>query len=68
MPHSYTSIRVHVVFATKDRKPLIDPALEERLYPYLGGIFHELGGRLFNVNGVEESPPPGVDQHHDVRR
>ena len=38
MPHSYTSIMVHVVFSTKDRKPQLDTALEERLYPYLGGV------------------------------
>jgi len=54
MPHSYTSIMVHVVFSTKDRKPQIDIALEERLYPYLGGILRELGGKLFTVNGVED--------------
>ena len=54
MPHSYISIIVHVVFSTKDRKPQIDPALEERLYPYLGGIVRELGGKLFVVNGVED--------------
>ena len=40
MPHSYTSIVVHVVFSTKDRTPQLDAALEERLYPYLGGIDH----------------------------
>ena len=54
MPHSYTSIMVHVVFATKDRKPQLDAALEERLYPYLSGILRGLGGKLFTVNGVED--------------
>ena len=54
MPHSYTSIIVHVVFSTKDRKPLLDTTLEERLYPYLGGILRELGGKLIAVNGVED--------------
>jgi hypothetical protein len=38
MPYSYTSIMVHVVFSTKERKPQLDVALEERLYPYLGRI------------------------------
>jgi putative transposase len=54
MPHSYTSIMVHVVFSTKDRRPQLDTALEERLYPYLGGILRELGGKLIAVNGVED--------------
>ena len=55
MPHSYTSIMVHVVFSTKDRKAQLDTALEERLYPYLGGILRELGGTLFTAN-VSLSP------------
>jgi putative transposase len=54
MPHSYTSIIVHVVFSTKDRAPHIDSALDERLYPYLGGILRELDGKLIAVNGVED--------------
>jgi REP element-mobilizing transposase RayT len=54
MPHSYTSIVVHVVFSTKDRRPQLDAALEERLYPYLGGILRELGGKLIAVNGFED--------------
>ncbi len=54
MPHSYTSIVVHVVFSTKDRTPQLDAVLEERLYPYLGGILRELGGKLIALNGVED--------------
>ncbi|HYK03318.1 MAG TPA: IS200/IS605 family transposase [Thermoanaerobaculia bacterium] len=54
MPHSYSSILVHIVFSTENRKPQLDPALEERLYPYLGGIVRETGGSLFTVNGVED--------------
>jgi len=54
MPHSYTSMMVHLVFSTKDRQSLLVPALEERLYPYFGGILRELGGRLLAVNGVQD--------------
>jgi putative transposase len=54
MPHSYASLLVHVVFSTKDRKPHLDATLEERLYPYLGGIIRELEGTLITVNGVED--------------
>ena len=32
MPHSYYSVWVHAVFATKDRKPLIKPEIENHLY------------------------------------
>jgi len=54
MPHSYTALYTHVVFSPKNRAPQIDPALEERLYPYLRGIVRELHGNLIIVNGVED--------------
>ena len=54
MPHSYTSMMVHIVFSTKDRQSSIVPALGERLYPYFGGILREFGGTLLTVNGVED--------------
>ena len=54
MPHSYNSLIAHIVFATRDRLPRIDAPLEERLYPYIGGIANQLGGRLFTINGVKD--------------
>jgi putative transposase len=66
MPHSYNALYTHVVFSTKDRTPQIDPSLEERLYPYMGGIVRELNGKLLNINGVADhlhlliSLPPTV--------
>jgi putative transposase len=54
MPHSYTSILIHVIFSTKDRQSQLDAVLEERLHPYLAGIVRELGGKLFAVNGAED--------------
>ncbi len=64
--HTDNAIYVHVVFSTKNRKPQIDTALEERLYPYIGGIIREMGGKLLNINGVEDhvhlliSMPPTI--------
>jgi putative transposase len=54
MPHSYSNLLTHIVFSTKNRRPLIDASLEVRLFPYLGGIIRELGGKLYLVNGVED--------------
>ncbi len=54
MPHTYNAVYTHVVFSTKDRKPQIDPALEERLYSYIGGIVRELKGKLLHINGVAD--------------
>lgn len=54
MPHSYTSILIHAVFATKDRRPFLDDPLETRLFPYLGAIVRELDGKLVAVNGGDD--------------
>jgi REP element-mobilizing transposase RayT len=54
MPHSYSNLLTHIVYSTKNRKPLIDSALESRLFPYFGGILRQLGGKLYVVNGAEE--------------
>ena len=37
MPDSYTNLLYHFVFSTKDRRPLITPDYEVRLYDYIGG-------------------------------
>jgi REP element-mobilizing transposase RayT len=54
MPHSYTNLLTHIVYATKSRRPLIDSTLEARLFPYFGGILRQLGGKLYIVNGAED--------------
>ena len=35
---SYVASYFHCVFGTKERRPLIPPSFEARLWPYLGGI------------------------------
>ena len=51
MSDSYTNLLYHIVFSTKDRRPLITPDYEVRLYDYLGGTIRKLGGiSLENVN------------------
>jgi REP element-mobilizing transposase RayT len=50
MAHTYTNLLTHVIFSTKDRKPLITPALHDGLLAYLGGIVRELDGALRAAN------------------
>lgn len=40
MPSTYTQNYYHTVFSTRQRTNQIKPALEERLYPFMGGIRH----------------------------
>ena len=54
MPRSYTNLIYHIVFSTKDRKPLITNETEERLYEYIGGIIRGLGGILLKINGAPD--------------
>ena len=54
MSHSYCSCLMHCVFSTKERRKIIRPDLEERLWPYLGGIAREKGMSALTVGGVED--------------
>ncbi len=52
--HSFVSCLMHCVFATKGRRPLIKPDLQQRLWPYLGGIARESKMAAMVVGGVED--------------
>lgn len=54
MSDSYTNLLYHIVFSTKDRRPLITPDYEVRLYDYLGGTIRKLGGISLELNGTED--------------
>jgi len=40
MSDSYTNLLYHIIFSTKNRRPLITSAIEPRLYDYIGGIIY----------------------------
>lgn len=55
MPQSLAKILVHVIFSTKDRRPLLrDKALREELHRYMGGILNGLECQPVIVGGVED--------------
>jgi putative transposase len=45
---------MHCVWATKERRALIKPELQLRLWPYLGGIARENHIKALIVGGVED--------------
>jgi REP element-mobilizing transposase RayT len=51
---SYTNLLYHVVYATKERAPLITSDLKSRLHEYLGGIVKGLGCVPIEINGMAE--------------
>jgi len=51
---SYVSSYYHCIFSTKHRRPLITPALCERLWPFLGGIARQHKMKAIEIGGVED--------------
>ncbi len=51
---SHTHFLFHIVFATKDRKPLIAAEWESELHAYLSSIIKNLGGQTLEINGMPE--------------
>ncbi len=68
--HSFVSCYVHCVFSTKQRQPLIHAELQERLWPYFGGIARENQMKALCVGGVADhvhvllSAPVGRKSHY----
>jgi putative transposase len=55
MPQSLAKVLVHVVFATKGRRPFLrDRAIREELHRYSGGILNRLDCPPIIVGGVED--------------
>lgn len=54
MAQSYTNLIYHFVFSTKNRAPIIIPAVESRLYDYIGGAIRSEGGVCLAVNGTPD--------------
>jgi putative transposase len=52
--HSYTSSLYHCVFSTKQRVKLITPELQERLWPYMGGIARDNAMKALAIGGIED--------------
>ena len=54
MSQSFTNLLYHIIFSTKDRRPLITLDYQPRLYDYIGGILRNTGGISLGINGVED--------------
>jgi REP element-mobilizing transposase RayT len=54
MGSTFHSLYYHIVFSTKDRRPLIGAPWRPRLHEYLGGTVRGLGGVAEAVGGVAD--------------
>ena len=54
MGHSYTQIRVHVMFHKKTTAPPINPETMGKLCPYMAGVLKKLDCSPIIINGVDD--------------
>jgi putative transposase len=54
MADTYLSLRLHLVWATKNRRPWLDPEWRGRLFACVGQIVERKGGRLLCAGGVRD--------------
>ena len=54
MPNSHTEVFVHLVWATWDRRPLITPEIEARLYACIAAGCRDLQAHLMAIGGVSD--------------
>ena len=51
---THTAISYHIVFSTKDRRPVLRQERREDLFRYIWGIIKNRRGHLYRTNGVED--------------
>src|SRR5882724_5704399 len=51
---SYVSSYFHYVFSTKNRQRIIIPNLQERLWPFIGGIARQNNMKAIEIGGIED--------------
>ncbi|HZA97841.1 MAG TPA: IS200/IS605 family transposase [Gemmatimonadales bacterium] len=54
MADTYLSLRVHLVWATKNRRPWLDPEWRPRLFASAAAVIARRGGKLLCAGGVRD--------------
>ena len=54
MSQSFTNLLYHIIFSTKERRPIITIDHQPRLYEYIGGVVRGTGGICLGINGMED--------------
>jgi putative transposase len=54
MGSTFYSLHHHVIFSTKERRPLLKTEWRPQVYEYLGGAIRGLGGVAEMIGGVED--------------
>jgi len=54
MPESLSFVLVHLVFSTKDRRPVLDVAIQPALHAYLATVARNLKCECYRVSGMAD--------------
>jgi putative transposase len=54
VPQTCGNLLIHLIFSTKERKPLITPSFRSGLLAYLGGIVRGMQGTALCINGTTD--------------
>ena len=54
MANSFIFMNIHYVFSTKNREKLIEKELQQRLWPYMGGIAKQNNMVAYAIGGTED--------------
>ena len=54
MGHTYSNLLIHVIFSTKDRSPVIDETIRQRLHEYMAGVARKEFGRALCIGGMAD--------------
>ena len=54
MSHSYSQNHLHIVFSTKNRQKLIEPAMQPKLWSYMAGIGRNHGVLVLANGGMSD--------------
>jgi len=65
MSHTFTKLTVHSVFGTKDRRELITPPLQARLYPYMMEVLNDGFGLAREIGGAADHTHMLFDLNRD---
>jgi REP element-mobilizing transposase RayT len=54
MPHSFNKIWIHAIWATKERLPLINASVEDKIHPFISVQLREQGCLVKIINGMPD--------------
>jgi len=66
MSQTFSNLAVHLVFATKFRRPWLEDSVREELHAYIGAMLKRVGAVAIEIGSVEDHPHILYDQPRTV--